>query len=120
VFSWIAVSQYLARDAVEATLAVLAGCARGTRIVLSYDVPRHLLDAADQAVFDSVSGHAAKVGGPFASLFEPAEIDAILDRSGFADVVHAGRDDVLRVYAELSRDDLLRRGVQRPVTATVS
>ena len=120
VFSWIAVSQYLARDAVEATLAALARCARGTRIVLSYDVPRDLLDAADQAVFDSVSGHAAKVGEPFVSLFEPAEIDAILDRSGFADVVHAGRDDVLRVYAELSRDDLLSRGVQRLVTATVS
>jgi methyltransferase (TIGR00027 family) len=120
VFSWIAVSQYLAPDAVEATLAVLARCARGTRIVLSYDVPRHLLDAADQAVFDSVSSHAAGVGEPFVSLFEPAEIATILDRFGFTDVVHAGRDDVLRLYTELGRSDPLRRGVQRLVTATVT
>jgi O-methyltransferase involved in polyketide biosynthesis len=89
-------------------------------MILSYDVPRHLLDAADQAVLDSVSGYAAKVGEPFVSLFEPAEIDAILGHIGFADVVHAGRDDVLRMYTELGPDDPLRRGVQRLVTARVS
>jgi methyltransferase (TIGR00027 family) len=119
VFSWIAVTQYIGRDAIEATLAAVAGCAAGTRIVFSYDLPRHLLSAEEQLEFDFIADYAAQAGEPFVSLFEPAEIDALLQDHGFSDVIHAGRQDVWAMYEALRASAPPRQGIARLVTATV-
>lgn len=60
VFSWIGVTMYLAREAIEATLDTIANGAPGTRIVLTYDQPPGVLDERDRAVPGDVSGTAAK------------------------------------------------------------
>jgi methyltransferase (TIGR00027 family) len=39
VVSWVGVTMYLTLDAIHATLATLAGCQPGTRIVLTYNRP---------------------------------------------------------------------------------
>lgn len=39
VFSWVGVTMYLTLDAINATLAMMAGCRPGTRVVLTYNQP---------------------------------------------------------------------------------
>jgi methyltransferase (TIGR00027 family) len=56
VFSWIGVTMYLTLDAIDATLTFVAGCARGSLIVMTYNQPRDALDklaATTSAVLES-------------------------------------------------------------------
>src|SRR5690349_6054225 len=39
VFSWVGVTMYLTLDAIRATVATMAQCRRGTRVVLTYNQP---------------------------------------------------------------------------------
>jgi methyltransferase (TIGR00027 family) len=90
IFSWIGVAMYLTRDAIDGTLRTIAGCGPGTRLVLTYDIPRHSLDFTAQAHYDRVSTSAAALGEPFVSLFEPAEIEQVLHGQGFQITSHFG------------------------------
>jgi methyltransferase (TIGR00027 family) len=119
VFSWIAVTQYLPRAAVQATLAAVAGCVPGTRLVFSYDLPRHLLCAEEQFEFDFMTDYAARAGEPWVSMFAPAEIDVMLSDHGFSEIVHTGRRDLWAMYPPLQGSPPPPQGVARLVTATV-
>lgn len=117
IFSWIGVTMYLTREAIDSTLRVIAACAAGTRVVLTYDVPRHTLDQMGQLDFDQISGRAAAVGEPFVSLFEPHEIEELLQELGFQGVRHFGPDEAVRTY--FSGHDVRFAGVQRLVAASI-
>jgi len=89
MFSWIAVTQYLTREAVVSTLGAIALGPGGTRIVFSYLIPRRLItDDLEARGFDWTASRTAATGEPFLSFFEPEEIEAVLHDLGFAKVVH--------------------------------
>jgi methyltransferase (TIGR00027 family) len=118
VVSWIGVTMYLALEAIDATLGIVAGWAPGTQIVLTIDQPPEVLDEKGRALLADVSGTAAKFGEPFISLFRRDEIERLLVEHGFEGVAHFGAPDAMRRYfggAEVGMPD-----VQRLVTAIVA
>ena len=86
VFSWLGVTLYLTLDAINATLATVARCPSGTRIVLTYNLPRDALVGMGAETDAALGSIAAEVGEPIVSLFLPAEIETLLRAHGFADV----------------------------------
>ena len=118
ILSWIGVTMYLTRGAIEATLRDVASCARGSRVVLSYDVRRETLSPAGQALQDSISRRAAEMGEPFLSRMDPSEVDELLSSLGFVDIHHFGSDDAVDRFFK-GRRDARFEGPQRLAEATV-
>jgi methyltransferase (TIGR00027 family) len=117
IFSWIGVTMYLTREAIDETLTTIVGSCSGTRLVLTYDIPRHSLGPTAQAHYDRVSTSAAALGEPFVSLFEPAEIELVLHRFGFQINSHFGPAEALRRYFE--GHNVAVDGFQRLAVASV-
>ena len=86
--SWLGVTMYLDRSAVEATVAVLGGFAPGSEVVLDYMLPAGMRDAAGQLYADLVGQAAADWGEPWRSVFAPEAMAVVLARHGFG----PGRD----------------------------
>lgn len=118
VVSWIGVTMYLERAAIDVTLDTIARCAPGTRLVLSYDQPADVLDEQGRALLADVSGAAAELGEPFISLFQCGEIEDMLVDHGFNGVTHFGTPDAVEHY--FSGSDVTMPDVQRLATAVVS
>jgi methyltransferase (TIGR00027 family) len=120
VFSWIGVTMYLTLDAIEATLATIAQCPPGTRIVFTYNQPLDAVDELSAAVSSTfMESFATKWNEPFISFFMPAQIEELLGRHGFDHIEHFGPDEARGVYFD-GRDDVEIAGAQRLVTANVS
>ena len=117
IFSWIGVTMYLTRDAIDETLTTIAGSSSGTRLVLTYDIPRHSLGPTAQAHYDRVSTSAAALGEPFVSLFEPAEIEQVLHRFGFQVTSHFGPAEAVARY--FGGNTIAVDGFQRLAVASV-
>ncbi len=84
VFSWLGVVPYLTREAFRSTLALIAGCPRGSGVVLDYGQPRRVLPPLEQLAHDSLAERVALAGEPFRSYFTPGEMAAEL--TGFSAV----------------------------------
>jgi methyltransferase (TIGR00027 family) len=118
VVSWIGVTMYLVREAINATLESVASLAAGTRIVVSFDQPPDALDEKGRALLSDVSGTAAKFGEPFLSLLRRDEIERMLVNYGFSSVTHFGVEDAVRRY--FGGVDVGMPDVQRLATAVVA
>lgn len=119
VVSWIGVSMYLTREAVEQTVATLAGWASGSRIVISYDLPAAALSGLRLEVRDSLAALVSDLGEPFRTTFEPDEAEALLRGKGFDAITHFGPDEAVRLYFG-GASDLPVGGSQRLLAAMVS
>jgi methyltransferase (TIGR00027 family) len=98
VVSWIGVTMYLTLEAIEQTLAALAGLATGSRIAITYDLPAAALTGLQLEVRDSLAALVSDLGEPFLTTFERDEAEALLHRTGFRDVIHFGPTDAVRNY----------------------
>lgn len=114
-FSWLGVTMYLTRDAIDGALATVASFAKGSEIVLTFAQPS---EPADQGV-RFFAERAAALGEPWISYFEPAEIEAVLRAHGFSDVRFLTREAAIRQYYAGRRDDLLPPRRVSIVSATV-
>jgi methyltransferase (TIGR00027 family) len=93
VVSWLGVTMYLTRPAIEATLGELGRFATGSEIVFDYMLAPESRDEAGRAYADQVSAVAAERGEPWLSAFTPGEISAALTAAGFADITHTRQAD---------------------------
>lgn len=110
VFSWLGVTAYLERDAVQHTMEAVARIAgSGGRLVFDYSVPPSHLDPAQRAAFDALLKRLDALGEPFVTSFEPEEIASALAACGFASVTDLG-PDVLNARYFSGRSDGLRIG----------
>jgi len=82
-FSWLGVSMYLTRDAIMATLGYVAGRPPGSGITFDYMLPPHRLPWFRRIGFWLVARRVAKLGEPWKTWFEPAELAAALHALGF-------------------------------------
>jgi methyltransferase (TIGR00027 family) len=117
-FSWIGVTMYLSRDAINATLATIAQSLAGSHVVLTYNQPHGSLDEFSVQVTSAFSAIAAELGEPFVSLFLPDEIERLLRSHGFGDIAHFGAPEARAAYFN-GRPDVQIAGAQRLVSATV-
>ncbi len=97
--SWLGVTMYLTRDAIDAVLATVVRFPAGSSLVLTFARPR---EGADP-----IADGAARAGEPWLSYFTPDELTTVLRGHGFSDVRFLARDDAFRRYYATRRDGLL-------------
>jgi methyltransferase (TIGR00027 family) len=85
-FSWLGVTQYLARETVFAALRAIVSISPGNGVVFDYAVPRSSLDGPHQMAFDALWRRLAAASEPFQGFFEPAELSRELNGMGFRHV----------------------------------
>jgi methyltransferase (TIGR00027 family) len=93
-FSWLGVTMYLTREAIDAVLDTVTSFARGSEIVLTYAQPPEPGDPAGGFFAE----RAAAIGEPWLSYFTPPEVAALLTSHGFSAVRFLTRDDAERQY----------------------
>ena len=119
VFAWIGVTMYLTAEAIATTLRTIRRCPPGTRVVMTYNLPRTALDARAREVEAVMAPMMADLGEPMISLFTPNQIERFLLEHGFEHVVHFGPDEATDRYFAGERD-IWFAGVQRLVAAAVA
>ena len=105
--SWLGVTMYLERSAIEQTLTVAGGFAAGSEIVVDYMLPAGLRDEAGDYYAEQVAPASAERGEPWLSLFAPDDMAALLDRHGFGPVRDVRQRDMIPA-AGWDRTDSLR------------
>jgi methyltransferase (TIGR00027 family) len=109
VVSWLAVTQYLTRAAIDETLRWAASLAKGSEIVLTYVVPGEEAEA-EKAML-------AARGVQFSTFFTPEEMEAALLGAGLREVEHLTPEDAQRVYFDGRSDGLVAPQLERLVVA---
>lgn len=85
-FSWLGVTMYLTRSAVDATLELVAAMPVGSGIVFDYMKLPSLMSAAERSVFDHLAQRVALASEPFATFFDPSSLSANLRAMGFGHI----------------------------------
>jgi methyltransferase (TIGR00027 family) len=119
VFSWVGVTMYLTLDAIHATLATMAQCRPGTRVVLTYNQPRAVLTGSAARIAAAFEPLAAELGEPFISRFLPGEMARLLHGHGFGQISDFGPDEARAAYFP-GQADIDIAGAQRLVAAAVA
>jgi methyltransferase (TIGR00027 family) len=89
-FSWLGVTMYLTRDAIETTLRTVLSFPKGSGIVLTY--------AHTDAAASKLAEGSASAGEPWVSYFTPDELGAMLRALGFSGVSFLSREEAERRY----------------------
>jgi methyltransferase (TIGR00027 family) len=82
-FSWLGVTPYLTRDAIDATLGFIASRPAGSGVVFDYAMSPSLMNAAQRWVFDAMSKRVAAAGEPWQTFFDPSALASDLKAMGF-------------------------------------
>jgi len=109
---------YLTLDAISATLATMAGCRPGSRVVLTYSQPPAVLGGTTAQIAAAFAAIAAEMGEPFVSRFLPGQMDQLLREHGFGEIADFGPDEARASYFQ-GCTDVDIAGAQRLVAATV-
>jgi methyltransferase (TIGR00027 family) len=106
VVASLGVSMYLTGEANRATLHQLAALAPGSTVVMTFQPPLELMDAADRPgrVFSENGARAS--GTPFISFYSPAEIQDLAREAGFAEVRHVSAAELNKRYFSGRTDGL--------------
>lgn len=78
--------------------------ASGNQIVFQFVVPPATLVGEEQSLVLALASHAAQVGEPWLSFFEPAEMESNLKRLGYANIVQFGAQQATERYLLGRRD----------------
>lgn len=108
-FSWLGVSMYLTKEAINATLGFVATMPVGSSLVFDYLISPELLSPPARKAFDSLAYRVAMAGEPFQSFFDPTSIAASLRNMGFGHIEDIGPDAMDSLYFH-GRTDGLRAG----------
>ena len=105
-FAWLGVTCYLTREAVSDTIDQIAAVAApGSQVVLDYRYPRRLVPAAGLPLVDKMDRFVERRGEPMRSEYSPEEIDAEMQRAGFAAVDHVSPAEQTQRYLQ-DRNDI--------------
>jgi methyltransferase (TIGR00027 family) len=103
-FQWLGVVPYLTREAISVTLDFIARVPE-SEVVFDYAEPFENHPAERRANVMAVAARAAERGEPWLSLFDPAELSAMLRNKGFATVEDLGLAELTeRFYGALKQD----------------
>lgn len=105
--SWLGVTMYLTRPAIQETLRFVLSLPRPSRIVFSfYKPPSSIEDLEVREQTESIIRLAAEHGEPMVSLFEPQELKDWLHRLGFSKIRHFTADEAQDLYYRDRSDGL--------------
>jgi methyltransferase (TIGR00027 family) len=106
VVASLGVSMYLTREANRATLRQLAALAAGSTLVMTFQPPLELLEAAERSGRSFAENGARASGTPFISFYSPAEIQDLAREAGFAEVRHVSAAELNKRYFSGRTDGL--------------
>jgi methyltransferase (TIGR00027 family) len=118
IWSWIGVTMFLTPDAIRTTLSTIAECPPGTRLVLTYNLPRDALTGIALAMATATRAAVSELGEPMISLFTPAEIEQLLRGLGYNEITHFGPEEARNTFFA-DRDDVHLGGAERILIATI-
>jgi len=105
-FSWLGVTQYLTRDAIETTLCFVASLPRASEITFQFVIPQGHLSGIDAEVSLFAANGAAMRGEPWITRLDPDECKQWLIKLGFSKVFRLTSEDAQRRYFDGRRDGL--------------
>ena len=100
------VSMYLTRTAITATMRLLSGLARGSKLVMTFAVPLELVEPEELPLRQATEKGARASGTPWISFFTGPEIVALARESGFKNARHVSSADLTQRYFAGRTDDL--------------
>jgi methyltransferase (TIGR00027 family) len=98
-FSWLGVMMYLTRHAVDAVFRTVAAMPPSSEIAFTFT-------QGGGAAFESLAQRVAELGEPYRTMFDAAEIEALLRSYGFRELTILSTADARRYLGE--RTDTLR------------
>ena len=104
--SWLGVTYYLERGSVMETLRFISGLGSGTCLVFDFALEPAAVDEVERAAISKVSNVVASNNEPWLTHFLPGVLHEELEKLGFKDVLHLGRDDATRRYLKDRSDGL--------------
>ncbi len=107
---WLGVTQYLTRDAIDATLKWAARLVPGSELVLTFVVPSPEMIEVGKKI-------SAAAGVNFATFFTADEMTALLHNAGFAETEHFTPERAQRTYFEGRSDGLRAPDVEQLMRA---
>lgn len=93
-FSWLGVTMYLTRDAIEATLRAVLTFPKGSEIVFTFAQPNPDAESPGAKLAEG----AASLGEPWISYFTPDDVGTMLRSLGFSDARFLSREEAVRRY----------------------
>jgi methyltransferase (TIGR00027 family) len=118
-FSWLGVTQYLTRDAIETTLRFVASLSHTSEIAFQFVIPQDHLSGIDAEVSLFAANRAATRGEPWITRLDPEECKSWLVNLGFSKVFHLTPEAAQRRYFDGRRDGLLVYRVSEMMDAVV-
>jgi methyltransferase (TIGR00027 family) len=85
-FSWLGVTQYLTRPAIDATLRFVQSMPKGSELVTEYILPPDHWSPDEQPFLESVVAAVKELGEPWLTYFTSEELLDHLREIGFSDV----------------------------------
>lgn len=106
-FIWESVTQYITAEAVDRTLALVAGQAAGSKLAFTY-VRRGMVDGTDRSAYEAqLVAIFEQAGTPLIFGIDPGELAAFLNQRGLSLVEHLTAEDYRRRYlVPLGRQDM--------------
>jgi methyltransferase (TIGR00027 family) len=105
-FSWLGVTQYLSREAIDSTLRFVLSMPKGSELVMEFILPPGAWAATEAPYLAEVVARMAKHGEPWLTFFTPEEISTHLTALGFSQVSHLSPADAAARYFGNRRDRL--------------
>ena len=105
-FSWLGVTQYLTREAIDSTLRFVLSMPRRSELAMEFIVPPDSWTPEEAGFLTMVLPAVADIGEPWLTYFTPAEISAHLLKLGFSSVSHLTTEDAAARYFPNRRDGL--------------
>jgi methyltransferase (TIGR00027 family) len=117
--SWMGVTQYLTREALEATFRFVLGLTAASEIVFSIIVSEGAVTGEEGAALANAAQRAGEIGEPWLSRLDPDDLEAKLRAMGFSRVIQLTPEEAHRRYFENRRDGLRERRGERLIRAIV-
>jgi methyltransferase (TIGR00027 family) len=105
-FSWLGVTQYLTREAIDSTLRFLLSMPRRSELVMEFILPPDSWQADEAPFLTNIVQMVTDQGEPWLSYFTCDEISDHLLKLGFSRVSHLTSDDAATRYFLNRRDEL--------------
>lgn len=92
--SWLGVTMYLSREAIEHTLRELSTLASGSQVIADYMLPAELRDEAGTTYVELVAPSSAERGEPWLTFLSPQQMSDLLVRSGLTPIRQVSQADI--------------------------
>lgn len=117
--SWMGVTQYLTREALEATFQFALSLPPGSEIVFSFILPEEAVSGVEAQALTTAAKRAAEAGEPWLTRLYPDELTTKLRLLGFSRVIHLTPEKARESYFQNRRDGLRERHGEQLMRALV-